>query len=104
MERILCAAIYYNDNIVYAHQPDNIDKGFVVCGYRHQNCCMTMFIQNKGNNSYLNIEKERGFITNKNRFVDRYEGFKIAKQANQILESSSCYSASEAKLFSEDLY
>lgn len=104
IEYILCAAVYFDDGIVYAHQPTNIDKGFVICGFRHHNCFMTMFIQHKGDISYKNIEKEQGFLTNLNRFVDRYEGFKIAKHAEQILKTSSCYNASEAKLFSEDLY
>jgi hypothetical protein len=42
-------------------------------------------------------EKEQGFLTNKNRFVSRQEGAKIAFAAGQIKEEI-------VRLFSEDLY
>ena len=38
MERILCAAIWYNDGKKHVHQPINIETGFVICGRRHHNC------------------------------------------------------------------
>lgn len=47
--------------------------------------------------SYLKLEKEQGFITSKNRFVDRYEATKIANAAFQTDKI-------EGQLYSEDLY
>lgn len=42
----------------------------------------------------------QGFITNKGRFVNRKEAFKIALDAGQIDESAGV----GGELFSEDLY
>lgn len=42
-------------------------------------------------------EAIEGFLTSKDRFVDRKEGGEIAFAANQIPEPTDC-------LFSEDLY
>ena len=55
---------------------------------------------------YLNIhEKEQGFLTNLNRFVDRKEAYQIAKNANQLAPWVNITGDSEnTKLFSEDLY
>jgi hypothetical protein len=41
----------------------------------------------------------QGFLTNKNRFVDRIEARKIAFEMNQVKETIN-----SKKLFSEDLY
>lgn len=45
-------------------------------------------------------EEIQGFLTNKNRFVDREEAAKIALAAQQI----DCLQYSKTKLYSEDLY
>ena len=38
-ERILCAAIHFDDGKTkYEFQPPNIDTGFVIAGWRHGNC------------------------------------------------------------------
>lgn len=102
-EQIQCAAIWFHDNLLYDHQPMNVKSGFVVCGHRHHNCFMTAYIL-QSSREYIKLNKTQGFLTNTNRFVDRYEAFKIAKEANQILEDSSLYLAKEGKLYSEDLY
>ena len=101
-ERILCSAIYFNDGEKYSHQPVNIDIGFTIEGRRHSDCFMTMFILTKGNRFFLGKEETQGFITTKNRFVDRHEAWKIAKEANQIIENPNRYW--DGRLFSEDLY
>ena len=44
-------------------------------------------------------ESIQGFLTNKNRFVDREEGMKIAIDANQLISNTT-----SKILFSEDLY
>lgn len=97
IEKILCAAIWFDDGIAHEHEVKNIKTGFVVCGRRHHNVFSTMYLLSKKDTSYLKLEKEQGFITNLNRFVDRYEGRKIAFEAGQTNDS-------EGQLFSEDLY
>lgn len=94
-EYILCAAIWYKDGKPYHGQPINIDNGFVVSGYRHHSIIGTLglvfdFYTSK-------IEHVQGFLTSKNRFVDRVEGMEIARALGQT-------DSDKAKLFSEDLY
>lgn len=96
-EYILCAAIWFDDGIKREHEVTNIETGFVVCGRRHHNCFSLLYHLSNKDTSYLKLEKEQGFITSKNRFVDRYEAMKIAHAANQTNKT-------EGQLFSEDLY
>lgn len=96
-EYILCAAIWFDDGTEHTHEVSNIKSGFVVCGRRHHNVFSTMYHLSNKNTSYLKLKKEQGFITNTNRFVDRYEGRKIAFNAGQTKDN-------EGQLFSEDLY
>ena len=110
MERILCAAIWYkefslikDDFSIGFMRPVNVDRGIVFSGWRHYNCLYQM-VAITGKYEYQIGESVQGFLTNRNRFVDRTEAFKIAKEANQILEDSGVYNFSSAKLFSEDLY
>lgn len=103
IEYILCAAIWYKElklvkKLEVNPNPDNIDCGLVFCGHRHPHCIWTM-ISITGKRG---VEPEcgkytQGFLTSKNRFVDRIEGAKIAKQANQIGSGITV-------LYSEDLY
>jgi len=98
IERIICASIHIDDGQVYHNQPVNIESGFVICGRRHFNCLdilrhrisdidKTLFRGSKG----------QGFLTNKNRHVDRKEAAKIAYRAMQINKMKRI-------LMSEDLY
>ena len=104
-EYILCAAIWYKDiplkKVIDGVLPKNCDRGLVVLGHRHGQCMWTMGSLT-GLRSVTNAEDgvgeyEQGFLTNKNRFVDRYEGGLIAFNANQT-------SSLKETLFSEDLY
>ena len=106
-ERILCAAIWYKDFPLLKPEvlqlrgfaPYNIDRGIVLCGWRHCNCLYQMVaILNKA--SFEIGENEEGFLTNKNRFVDREEGAKIALACKQIDKLNY----SSHTLYSEDLY
>lgn len=107
MEKIVCAAIWYKKIKTYLHGNPvvNIDEGHVVCGLRHGNCIGTMkALTGKRTVTVAEDgvgEHVQGFLTTKNRFVDRYEGFEIAKNANQILDMSQTRGK---RLFSEDLY
>ena len=106
-EYILCAAIWYKDIPLKKELPDgvmirpiNCDRGLVFCGHRHAQCMYTM-VSITGIRS---VESEigeyiQGFLTNKNRFVDREEAMIIAEEADQIIG----YTHSN-QLFSEDLY
>ena len=104
-EYILCAAIWYKDiplrKVIEGVLPKNCDRGLVVLGHRHGQCMWTMSSLT-GLRSVTNAEDgvgeyEQGFLTNKNRFVDREEGGKIAFDAGQTEDLRTT-------LFSEDLY
>lgn len=81
-EYIICSAIHFRNGKEYDHQPININTGFVVAGRRHHNCYQTAYIlgYNRHDSTFRNCE---GFITSKDRFVNRTEGLKIAKTAGQ---------------------
>jgi hypothetical protein len=106
IEKILCAAIWYKDIpikklIKNNVNPNNIKEGLVFCGFRHCHCMYTM-VSVTGLRSVENAEdgvgeEVQGFLTNKNRFVDREEAAKIAFIAGQIKEEIN-------RLHSEDLY
>ena len=101
-EYILCAAVWYKDIPIKKDIPDNVrpincDKGLVFCGYRHSHCMYTM-VSVTGIRS---IESEigdyvQGFLTSKNRFVDRVEG--------GVIHRSNGHPTDFEILFSEDLY
>ena len=94
-EYILCSAIHYDTGRKEIHQPDNIEYGIVVCGYRHSSC-----IELKSQMKIPYYSRPiQGFLTSENRFVDRKEALKIAKKAGQVDKPlNSKY------LISEDLY
>lgn len=104
-EFILCAANHYDDGVEDVHTCTNIKTGFVICGRRHHNCIST-FAKMVGfpydeNGLKLMRTEEQGFITNTNRWVDRLEALKIAKEAGQLIHG---YGNEQLGLFSEDLY
>lgn len=102
-EYILCAAIWYKDlklKITFEHNvlPVNCDRGLVFCGHRHPHCLYTMgSITGLKSSEHEVGEYIQGFLTSKNRFVDRKEAAIIAYKSVQILEEKTT-------LFSEDLY
>lgn len=101
-EYIICAAIWFHDDIKHDHQPFNIDLGFVVCGHRHHNCYMTVSLLSKEDIRTIVFHHDtQGFVTNTNRFVNRQEAWHIALKAGQLDESTKNLPKS---LFSEDLY
>lgn len=94
-EYILCSAVWFDDGKKYEHQPKNIETGYVVCGRRHHNCfALLSYLADGG---YIKDEKEQGFLTNTDRFVDRKEAVQIALASGQIQEPKHY-------LFSEDLW
>lgn len=65
IEYILCASIWFNDNKDYIFKPYNIDKGFVISGWRHPQIFECV--------NQKKLPHVQGFLTNKNRFLDRKE-------------------------------
>ena len=98
-EHILCAAIHYKDGETYHAQPDNIEEGFVLSGYRHGHI-ITLAAE------LLHIPTQKnarqGFLTNHDRFVGREEAAQIAKDAKQLIEPYDEYKP--VLLFSEHIY
>lgn len=105
-EYILCAAVWYLElpmvkpNVLdnRGFRPYNVDKGVVFSGWRHGNCIYQMVaitgLRSCPSESGPEIQ---GFLTNKNRFVDREEAAQIAFDAGQTETLLN-------RLFSEDLY
>jgi hypothetical protein len=103
-EYILCAAIWYKDLPLKkpevlenrGYRPYNVDKGIVFSGWRHPNCLYQMVAIYGEPDSKVG-EHIQGFLTSKNRFVDRKEGAEVAARTKQTDTLKSI-------LFSEDLY
>lgn len=104
-EYIVCSAVWVKDDTKMFSPPVNIDRGYVAYGLRHHNCFEVIsrlygFKEGEGYpNSYKKLEKVQGFLTSKNRFVDRQEGLKIAKEMKQV-----SLPIGHENLYSEDLY
>jgi hypothetical protein len=95
-EYIMCAANHYDDGKDHPYQPYNIDKGFVVCGWRHPCCGFTYMAMNP--DAEVWDDCEQGFLTNKNRFLTREEGKELARENGQVDKTFS------RTLTSEDLW
>src|SRR5574343_220970 len=100
-EYITCSAIWYSELPTLTFLPKNIEHGSVVAGHRHHNIINVVYLLHGkrtvhfGENS---CGKDIfGFLTSKNRFVDRKEAVEIAYNAGQIKEL-------KRELFSEDIY
>ena len=94
-EFILCAAIDYN--------------GIIICGHRHGDCYVTLrkLKEVPLEGCELPSREHQGFLTSYNRYVDRKEGFQIAKANNQIaygLKATETEDPDDAILISENLY
>lgn len=81
-EYVMCAANYYNDEQDHMFQPYNIDKGFVIGGWRHP-CIGNVYMA-------LNTTAKRwddcvqGFLTTKNRFLTRAEALELVTSTGQL--------------------
>ncbi len=112
-EFILCAAIWVNDGLKHNQQPENIEIGFVICGRRHNNCYQTIKDLKGDVNTYFkslnmsddNYREHQGFITSLDRYVNRKEGWNIAKSNNQIqFGLAASENEEDSILISENLY
>lgn len=93
-EYILCAAIHYDGEFNFVHQPKNISTGYVMCGRRHHNIINLRFDLLKEKTAFNSMQ---GFLTSLDRFVDRYDAALIAFDAGQTETQLTT-------LYSEDLY
>jgi len=99
-EYIMCSAIWVKDKEVDAvHIPKNIEYGAVYCGYRHCNC-IELISHKYDRLKFIEIGNMQGFLTSQNRFVDRIEGMKIAKESGRLLKPQEV----KKELYSEDLW
>lgn len=105
LEYILCAAIWCKEIPLKKDIPQvlpiNCDRGIVVTGHRHGQCiwtigCLTGLRAVTFAEDGIG-ENIQGFLTSKNRFVNRTEGGEIAFAAKQTTELKTT-------LYSEDLY
>jgi len=99
-EYILCAAIHCETGI--AEKGQCTDTGFVICGRRHSDChiVLKMFCTY----DYHKTSTD-GFVTSKNRFVNRQQAFAIAMENNQVWHTMFKKGEfNEVGLTSEDLY
>lgn len=86
-ERIVCAANKYQD-------------GLIVLGVRHG--CEIMTAQAKAMGREDAHAAEQGFYTNWQRWVDRNEGMRIAREQGQLYRPDGTHD--DSVLFSECLY
>lgn len=97
-EYIICAANWYQDGKLHEHQARNIKTGFVVTGRRHHNCFMTYsIIRSIQLEDQPRINIEQGFLTSKDRWLNREDAAKLAFESGQITRETK-------QLFSEDIY
>ena len=77
-------------------------NGYVVRGHRHNDCYRTLQGMERWKNGSVG-DVEDGFMTTKNRFVDRKEGLKLQLAAGiKSVDKEGKYRGDE--LYSEDLY
>lgn len=104
MEKIICAAVWYKemdlkkDLPAHSRNPINCEEGIVFCGHRHGQCIFSM-VALTGLRQCEAGEEIQGFLTNKNRFVNRIEAAEIAITSQQITKTNW-----GNELYSEDLY
>lgn len=86
--------------IVISAAAKNPIDGLVVMSKRHGDDIFFNIVDKIYGGDKLYHDWTQGFVTSKNRFVDREEAWTIAKNANQIRRVTG----SPGTLYSEDLY
>ena len=91
MEKIICAAIRFQEKVWYGH--------------RHTNALDAMrnelsYTMNRQQMKEQEVDRDQGFVTSYGRYVNREEAWKIAHDAGQILHNGNHHGL----LYSEDLY
>ena len=99
-EYIICAATWFDDEIDRELPELNGKTGYVIAGRRHSNVAFTISVLSPNGAIRRQPKEVDGFLTNKNRFVDRKEAADIAFKAGQIAQPTT----HPLGLYSEDLY
>jgi hypothetical protein len=98
-EKILCAAIHYENLPKPVHSVKNKDKGLTLCGHDHAAIIgLCTVLLNKKQHELQPYEQ--GFLTSENRFVDRKEAWEIAVRAKQLMNVKNLNGGT---LYSEDI-
>jgi len=98
-EYVMCAANYLNDGQDHHFQPYNINKGFVICGWRHPCCGGSYLAANPQATMWDGPGWTQGFLTTKNRFLTRKEALELV-----ILTGQHSGNIIGGVLTSEDLW
>ena len=110
-EWVICAAIWYCDGTEAPRGmiAQNIDSGVIIGQWRHGNCinvratnllwntkkleerldrdkCQIPMTEEKPGGECEGFKEVDGFLTSRGRFVDRWQGMKIAYEAGQVDE------------------
>ena len=94
-EKIVCAAIWFKNFPSPQYTVKNVE-GLVMCGFRHGYIISQFYLLT--NKSLAKAGPSvQGFLTSKNRFVDRSEAIEIYRSCGLEPEY-------ENELYSEDLY
>jgi len=96
-EYVMAAAIYIDDEKTYQYKPFNINTGYVVSGWRHH--CIWEIFGRETVEKYMKSKWEDGFITNKNRFLNRKEALELVIKNGQLTKPLL-----GGRLTSEDLW
>jgi len=89
-EICICAAIEMKD-------------GYIIRGHRHRDCLRTASQIPKYKDELPN-GRNQGFVTSKNRYVDRLEGARLQKEAGIKSKLPDEQAYLHGELYSEDLY
>jgi hypothetical protein len=76
--------------------------GEIIRGHRHDSCFQTI-LRRPGDQSFTVTDAVQGFMTSRNRFVNRKEGMQL-QQAAGIKSAQTGQELRGVILFSEDLY
>lgn len=81
-EYVMCAANWIDDGKHYTHKPFNINTGLVFCGWRHSQIFeQTEFQFPSWKFAEFTVQ---GFLTTKNRFLDRKDALLLVKDNGQL--------------------
>ena len=81
-----------------------LDDGRIIRGHRHDDCIRTAFKWKQAGQEIGRITQEQqGFMTSRNRFVDREEGARLMREARHVSAINGEVFTGHL-LFSEDLY
>lgn len=89
-EICICAAILMSD-------------GYIIRGHRHSDCIKKMLDIPRYKDESWN-SKYQGFVTSKNRFVNRIDGAKLQKEAGIKSKMPEGQEYLHGELYSEDFY